>query len=343
MATQFTKPLLASEIARLVGGNLTGDESLQASGVSSDREPVAGTIALLGGKGAPAKFQDALAKGVKLFLVEKKNVRSLSGSDVSYITVDHGTLALAKLLDLCERKSATKPGVHPTASIDEGCEIGHDVTIGPFCVIGRGVKVGAGTVLHAHVHLYPGSSVGKECVIHSFVAIRDQCKIGNNCLIHNHAVIGADGFGFTPENGGIKKVPQLGNVEIGNHVEIGAATCIDRGAIDPTRIGDFTKIDNLVQVGHNVQIGKGCLICAGNMIGGSTKIHDGVVLGGAVAVADHIEIVSGVRVGGGSAVSSSLLERGDYSGYPIMPITKWRRLQVNLQNQLGIPLKEEDQ
>jgi UDP-3-O-[3-hydroxymyristoyl] glucosamine N-acyltransferase len=145
-------------------------------------------------------------------------------------------------------------------------------------------------------------------------------------------VIGADGFGYIPNPPrGLRKVPQVGSVKIGSDVEIGAHTCIDRGAFGSTTIGHGTKIDNLVQIGHNVSIGSHCLVCGQAAIGGSTKIRDGVVVGGAASIADHLELVSGVRLGGRSGVTTSLLEPGDYMGFPAVKATDWRRQQVLLR------------
>ncbi|KAF2305008.1 hypothetical protein GH714_001022 [Hevea brasiliensis] len=185
------------------------------------------------------------------------------------------------------------------------CHVGSGTVIGPAVTVGQSTKIGYNVSL-------------------------SNCTIGDSCLIHNGVCIGQDGFGFSvDEQGSMMKKPQLLNAKIGNHVEIGANTCIDRGSWRDTVIGDHSKIDNLVQIGHNVVIGKSCLLCGQVGIAGSVTIGDYVTLGGRVAVRDHASITSKVRLAANSCVTKDITEPGDYGGFPAVPIHQWRRQVAN--------------
>jgi UDP-3-O-[3-hydroxymyristoyl] glucosamine N-acyltransferase len=216
--------------------------------------------------------------------------------------------------------------IDPTAKIDETASIGH------FCVIGAHVTIGPNCVLHSNVIVAEGSTVGASTVLHSGVVVREYSVLGAHCTVHNNSIIGSDGFGYVPDKQrGLRKVPQVGTVEIADYVEIGANSCIDRGAVGATTIGRGTKIDNLVQIGHNVQVGSYCIICAQVGIAGSTTIGDGVVLAGQVGIADHLSIPKGSRVGGGSSITEDIPESGDYMGYPVMKVRDWQRRSADLR------------
>lgn len=245
----------------------------------------------------------------------------------------------AGFLDILELFLMPEPreaGIHPSAVVHPSARIGAGVHIGPMCWIDAGAVVGEGATLISHVRVYADAHVGDGTTLHSGVSIRERCIVGANCILHDNVVIGADGFGYTPDpKRGLRKVPQVGHVEIGRGVEIGAGTCIDRGTLGATIIGSGTKIDNLVQIGHNTRVGSFCIICGQVGIAGSTTIGDGVVLGGSVGVADHVTIASGVRVGGRGGVTTSILEPGDYMGFPAIKASQWRRLQAHSRRVLG--------
>ncbi|XP_010538674.1 PREDICTED: probable UDP-3-O-acylglucosamine N-acyltransferase 2, mitochondrial [Tarenaya hassleriana] len=209
--------------------------------------------------------------------------------------------------------------VDPTALVEIGAIVHENA------VLGADVHVGTGTVIG------PSVKIGRSTKIGYNVSV-SNCSIGDLCVVHNGVCIGQDGFGFyVDEKGNMVKKPQTLNVRIGNHVEIGANTCIDRGSWRDTVIGDDTKIDNLVQIGHNVIIGKSCLLCGQVGIAGSVKIGDYVTLGGRVAVRDHVSIVSKVRLAANSCVTRNITEPGDFGGFPAVPIHQWRRQIVKAQ------------
>lgn len=243
----------------------------------------------------------------------KEGDENLLPSEVTRIITGDPYLSYGLLLDLilCNEK---QPEIVPTAYISSGakvgrnCSIGHNSVIEDKVIIGDNVKIGPNVTLA-------------------------NCTIGDNCIIHTGVRIGQDGFGFTMGNdGNIKKIKQIGRVIIGNNVEIGANSSIDRGAIENTIIGNYTKIDNLVQIGHNVVIGKNCIICSQVGIAGSTVIGDYVMIGGQAGINGHILIGSQVQIAAKSGVVNNLKDRDKVGGYPAVAITDWHRQSVFLKN-----------
>ncbi len=217
-------------------------------------------------------------------------------------------------------------GIHPTAIV-EG-EIAENVAIGAYAVVGAGSKLGESVVV------YPGVVVGRECsigarsVLFPRVVLYDKVTLGEDCRIHAGAVIGADGFSTHPTDFGPLKVPHIGDVILGDGVEIGANTCVDRAFLNSTTIGEGTQIDNLVQIGHNTQIGAQNLLCGQVGIAGSVRTGARVTLGGQVGVSDHLEIGDDIQVGGGSLVLQSLRKKGVYMGIPAVDAKIGRRALV---------------
>ncbi|KAI4304293.1 hypothetical protein MLD38_039825 [Melastoma candidum] len=209
---------------------------------------------------------------------------------------------------------------HESASIDATARVEMGAIVHEKAVLGANVCVGSGTVVG------PSVAIGQSCSIGYNVSL-SNCTLGESCMIHSGVCIGQDGFGFfVDEHGQVIKKPQTLYARIGNNVEIGANTCIDRGSWRDTVIGDGTKIDNLVQIGHNVIIGRNCLLCGQVGIAGSVCLGDYVVLGGRAAVKDHVTITSKVRLAANSCVIKDINEPGDYGGFPAVPIGRWRRL-----------------
>lgn len=229
--------------------------------------------------------------------------------------------------------------IHPSAVIADSAIIDNHVSIGPFCVIGDHVHIGERSSLAAHVVVEANTTVGTDCVIKPHVVIGHDCIIGNHVRLHAGVSVGSEGFGFAPTNDlsstGWERIAQLGRVMIGDHVRIGSQTCIDRGAIDDTIIGNHVIIDNLVQVAHNVHIGDGSAIAAQTAIAGSTRIGKRCIIGGAVGITGHIEITDDVTLSGMTMVTKSIKTAGSYSsGTAAMPTAKWRRAAVRFR-QLG--------
>lgn len=247
-------------------------------------------------------------------------------------------LAYASASQLFEPKVATTT-IHPTASIAASADIASGVTIGAFCVIGEQVKIGTGSCLKAHVVIEANSHIGDYCLFEPQVVVGHDCIIGSHVRLHAGAIIGSEGFGFAPSNdpsiSGWERIAQLGRVIIGDHVRIGSNTCVDRGAIDDTIIGNHVIIDNLVQIAHNVHIGDGTAIAANTGIAGSTIIGKRCIIGGAVGITGHTNITDDVTLSGMTMVTKSISVAGSYSsGTAAMPTAKWRRAAVRFR-QLG--------
>lgn len=229
--------------------------------------------------------------------------------------------------------------IHPTAVVAATAIIAEEVSIGPYCVIGEYVQIGARSRMDAHVVIEAHANIGTDALIKSHVTIAHDCVIGDHVRLHAGVSIGAEGFGFAPtrdpSSSGWVRIAQLGRVIIGDHVRIGTHTCVDRGAIDDTVIGNHVIIDNLVQIAHNVRIGDGTAIAAKTGIAGSTIIGKRCIIGGAVGINGHIEIADDVTLSGMTMVTKSIKTAGSYSsGTAAMPTAKWRRAAVRFR-QLG--------
>jgi UDP-3-O-[3-hydroxymyristoyl] glucosamine N-acyltransferase len=223
------------------------------------------------------------------------------------------------------------PGIDPMAAISESASVDQTAGIGPFCQIGNHASVGANSQLLGQVYVGNKVTIGSDCLIYPGVTIMDGCQIGNRVTLHPGVVIGSDGFGFAPTATGLRKIQQIGWVEIADEVEIGSNTTIDCGAIGPTRIGRGTKIDNLVQIAHNVQIGEHSIIVSQVGISGSTTIGNGCVLAGQVGVVGHIHIGDGVVVAAQSGISKSVKAGQTVFGSPAREIMDGKRIEVSLR------------
>ncbi|MBA2727748.1 MAG: UDP-3-O-(3-hydroxymyristoyl)glucosamine N-acyltransferase [Parachlamydiaceae bacterium] len=224
-------------------------------------------------------------------------------------------------------------GIHPTVIIHESAIIGKDVTIGPYVVIDKGVCIGNKTTINAHCYIGPHTVVGDECLLHSHVNIREECIIGNRVILQPGCIIGACGFGYTTNREGKhQKLLQLGKVIIGDDVEIGANSTVDRSRFKSTEIRRGTKIDNLVQIGHGVIIGEDNIIVAQTGIAGSSQTGKRVTLAGQVAVAGHLKISDNVVIAGRGGVAKSVETPGTYGGYPLLPLNDYNRMLVHMRN-----------
>jgi UDP-3-O-[3-hydroxymyristoyl] glucosamine N-acyltransferase len=238
-------------------------------------------------------------------------------------------LAFARALALFHTPPRPAPGISPHAAVAADAVVDASATVGPFVAIGAGAQVGAGTILHSHVAVGAGCVVGRDCEIHAHASIRERVRLGDRVIVQNGAVIGSDGFGFTPDAEGRQvKVPQIGTVIVEDDVEIGANTTIDRATVGETRIGAGSKIDNLVQVGHNVRLGRDVLLAAQVGISGSATLEDSVTLGGQVGVAGHIVVGRGAIAAGQSGVTNSVEPGRFVTGYPAIDNRAWRKASV---------------
>jgi UDP-3-O-[3-hydroxymyristoyl] glucosamine N-acyltransferase len=238
-------------------------------------------------------------------------------------------LAFARALAIFHPPTRPVAGTSPLAWVAPSARVHPEAAIAPFVAIGEEARVGARTIVEPHVSIGRGAVVGEDCVLHAHVSVRDGVRIGDRVIVQNGAVIGSDGFGFTPgPDRRHHKVPQVGIVVIEDDVEIGANTTVDRATVGETRIGAGTKIDNLVQVGHNVRIGRDVLLAAQVGISGSATLEDGVTLGGQVGVQGHITIGRGVVAAGQSGVTNSVEPGRFVTGYPAIDNRAWRKASV---------------
>ncbi|MCO5113503.1 MAG: UDP-3-O-(3-hydroxymyristoyl)glucosamine N-acyltransferase [Bdellovibrionaceae bacterium] len=211
--------------------------------------------------------------------------------------------------------------IHPTAQIHPTAELGQNVHVGPFAVIGADSKIGNNSKIAAHAVIEKDCELGEGCVIFSHTTIGWRSRLGQFCVVQSGCTIGSDGFGYaTDEKGQHHGIPHQGRVILGHHVHIGAGTQIDRGTYGDTIIGDQTKIDNLVHIAHNCKIGRSCLLTAGFMMAGSSELGDFFVAGGGTFVTGHIKVTSNVQVAGKSVVHKSVDKSGSYGGYPLVPL-----------------------
>src|SRR5580765_2375485 len=313
------------ELAAELNGELVGDPSITIRGVAGIREALPGDITFL----ANARYENYLEETNASAVICARGARETA---VALLHVDNPYLAFQKAVRVFRPDPYRPPiGVHPTAVVAPDATIGADVSIGPWSVIERGASIGDRAVLMAGTYVGALAAVGADTLIYPHVMIREECLVGARCVIHSGTIIGSDGFGFAFDNGRYHKVPQVGNVIVGDDVEIGANTTIDRATTDSTRIGDGTKIDNLVQIGHNVIVGRHCIIVAQVGISGSTHLEDFVTIGGQAGLVGHIRVGERAMVGAKTGVSRSVEPGEVVSGYPSMPHGVFKRVSALLQ------------
>jgi len=246
-------------------------------------------------------------------------------ADVPVALVDSTRLALATLSAAFDVRPRPLPGVHDSATVAPDAVLDADVSVGPGVVIAAGARIGEGSRLLAHSYVGAGAVLGRACVLHPHATVYDGVVLKDGVILHAGAVIGADGFGYAASPRGAVKIRHLGGVELGDDVEIGANSAVDRGTLDDTVVGARTKIDNHCQVGHNVRIGSDCLIAGMTGIAGSVVIGDGVIIGGAVGIADHVTIGSGARIAGRSGITKDVPAGETWAGFPARPYRQYAR------------------
>ena len=326
---EFSAKKIAEHLSLPVSGNI----ERVITGMSGVGEPVSNTMTFLSSKARLNQIVPQLIEtGIGAIIVPEQFSFPIPDK-IALIESKNPSNSFFELISLFYPERAQGSGkVHPTAIVPKSCTIGDNVDIAPYVVIGENVTIGANTIVNAHTTIYDNCNIGSHCLIHSGVHIREGVTLGDLCTIQNGAIIGADGFGYAPDpKVGIRPIPQVGTVEIGDRVDIGALTAVDRATLGTTKINHSTKLDNMVQIGHNVQVGSYSLLCAQVGVAGSSKIGDQVTIGGQAGVADHRKIGNTIRVAGASAVTANLTKPGDYQGIPAVPTSKWKKQQVFLR------------
>ncbi len=307
-------------IADSVGAHVIGDATVEVNNIASIQSASAGDL---------------------VFVEDDKNLRLALASDASAVIAGNfaGTesyskpvlitkqprLAFAHAAKLLRKRSEIQPGIHPTALLHSSAQLAQSVTVGPRAVIEENVEIGGGTFVGAGCVIGGNAKIGRDCLLYPNVTVYPGVQIGDRVIVHAGVVLGSDGFGYAHDEstGHYEKFPQIGRLEIDDDVEIGANSTIDRGALDTTRIGRGTKIDNLVHIGHNCQIGEDVVIAAQTGLSGSITIGNNVVLGGQVGIGEHARIEEGVMLGGQGGVLPNKVLRGKgiaFWGTPARPV-----------------------
>lgn len=307
------------DIVEKFGGQLHG-EDVQVSKVASIQSAKPGDIAFIDND----KYKQYLEVTAASAVIIPANLQPMAKQPA--ILTDNPKLLYAKVARLLNPKPSFELGVHPTAVVADDVYLGEGISIGPFCVIGKGSKIENGVILESHCVVGSQCQVGEHSHLHARVTLYSNVHLGASCEIHSGSVIGADGFGYANDRGRWVKVPQIGGVRIGNFVEIGANTTIDSGAIEPTQVDDGAILDNLIQIGHNVKVGKHTAMSAQVGIAGSTSIGNYCMIGGASIINGHIKIADGTIFIPGSQVANSIKKPEVVaSAIPAKPRAQWAK------------------
>jgi UDP-3-O-[3-hydroxymyristoyl] glucosamine N-acyltransferase len=323
-------PTSLGELNQRLRGELIGDPALQVSRISALAHAGSDSISFL----ASARHQGLLATTQAACVIVGPAMREAAAARGAAIVVGDPYLAYAQLTQwwVAQERGPVVPGVHPSAVVEAGAIIHASAQVGPLAYIGRLAHIGAHAVVGGHSHLGEGAVVGEGTVLKPRVTLLQACRIGQRGIVHSGAVIGADGFGFAPHEGRWEKIEQLGAVVIGDDVDIGANTCIDRGALDDTVVEDGVKLDNLIQIGHNVHIGAHSAFAGCTGVAGSTRIGKHCTFGGAAIILGHLEITDHVHITAATVVSRSIHKAGQYSGsFPFDDNKSWEKNAATLR------------
>lgn len=318
------------ELAALLGGELIGDAALEIGRIAPLETADGASIAFL----AHPRYAAQLAASSAACVIVGPAMRDAAAARGAAIVCADPYLAFARLTRwwAARLRPAPAPGVHASAVVEAGAVIHATASVGALAFVGRGARISAQAVVDAQCHLGDGASIGEGTHLKPRVVLADGCRIGRRGLVHSGAVIGADGFGFAPSEGRWEKIEQLGAVVIGDEVEIGANTCIDRGALDDTVLEDGVKLDNLVQIGHNVRIGAHSAFAGCVGVAGSARIGRHCTAGGGAIILGHLEIVDHVHITAATVITRSILEPGQYSGaFPFDDNASWEKNAATLR------------
>jgi len=343
MATCYT----TGELAARVEGRLRGRPDLPIRGLNALDHAEPGELTFIGTARHAARWSASRASAAVvtagLDLPEGGNDEGgdTEVGDRAVIEVPDADLAMAVILGLyAPAEPVPEPGIDPSARVHSDARLADDVVVGPGCVVGPRCRLGSRTRLEANVHLGADVEIGADGILRAGVVVRDRCRLGDRVSIHPNAVIGADGFGYRPDGrGGLVKMPHIGIVEIGDDVEIGACSTIDRAKYGRTVIGSHTKIDNLVQVGHNVRIGRGCVFASQSGVAGSSVVGDHCQIAGQVGIADHQHVGDRVRIAAQSGVMRDVESGATVGGAPAVDIKDYWRI-VNAWNRIPAVVRD---
>ncbi len=302
------------EINEVLKGVIVGNTTQNITAPEQLELAINSEITFIGNK----KYEKLWSTSKASVAIVNEDISIEPGENRAFIKVKNADLAISQVLELFAPPTPLFDNdIHPTAVVDRTARIGNGTRIGAGSYIGPNVQLGDNVTIYPNVTILDECTIGKNTVIWSGVVVRERCHIGNDCILHPNATIGADGFGFRPcPERGLVKVPQIGNVILGNGVEIGANSCVDRGKFSSTVLGDGCKIDNLVQIGHNSKLGKFCIMAGHSGLAGSVTLGNGVIIGGSASIKDHTTIGDRATVGAGSGVTCDVPSGKVVLGYP---------------------------
>lgn len=311
------------ELAQFLGGTVIGDENREISDVKGLAEAGSDDISF-----AVEPYTEYLPQVHAGAVITEKEYPA---GNNTLVLVENPRLAFSKLLELFHPRQSVEQGIHSTAVVDESAKIGENTAVMAYAVIGKNVNIGAGSVIYPYVFIGDNVTIGVNAAIYPGAVIMENTVMGDNAVIRAHAVIGGEGFGFATKDGKHTRIPQIGNVTIGDDVEIGACTTIDNGTLGSTKVGRGTKIDNLVHLGHNVEIGEDCFVIAQTGIAGSTKVGNHVTFAGQTGCTGHITIGDNVTFAGKSGIVGNVASNTINAGFPARPHIEWSRTQVYIK------------
>lgn len=318
----------AKQIAEYLGGHVEGDENAKVTTFCKIENGKPGAITFL----ANPKYTHYIYDTKASVVLMNEDVQLERPVSSTLIRVPNAYASVAELLRLYDSLKPKKQGIDTLAFVSQSSHLGESCYVGAFAYIGEHAEIGNRCLIYPHAYIGDGVKIGDDCIIYPNVSIYYGCQLGNRVTIHSGSVIGADGFGFVPEQDGYKKTPQLGIVKIEDDVEIGANTCVDRAVMGSTVIGVNSKLDNLVQVGHNVRTGRSNVMCAQVGVAGSTEIGSGNIFAGQVGVAGHITVGDRCVFGAQSGVAGSVKKQGTYMGSPAIDAMLWRRASASFKH-----------
>ncbi len=313
-----------ASIAELVQGTVIGNDQLELTGISSLTEARPGDISFLANPAYAAFLSQTKASAVL--------VTEPQDTDIIQIVVPNPDMSFALVVSTHGPQARPlRPGIDPTAHIGDETIIDESATIGPYAVITDGAHIGADTVIHAHAFIGSDVRIGDDCTIYPHVTVRERCELGHRVVVHSGVVIGSDGFGYASLEGVHHKIPQVGIVVIGDDVEIGANTTIDRARFGVTRIGTGTKIDNLVQIAHNAELGEHCIIVAQVGIAGSTTLGRHVTMAGQSGIAGHLSVGDEAVIAARCGVAKNIPSKATVMGFPAQDIRVHKKQEVAMR------------
>jgi UDP-3-O-[3-hydroxymyristoyl] glucosamine N-acyltransferase len=316
----------AATIAGFLKGEIEGNPDIKVNTIAKIEEGIEGALSFL----ANPKYEHYIYETKSSVVLVNRSFVPSASIGATLIRVENSYEAFASLLRLVDQARPRKKGIHPTAIIETSAKVGSDVFIGPYAYIGENCVIGDGCSIYPHVYIGDNTRLGNSCTLNPGVKIYHDCLLGEGCIIHAGSVIGSDGFGFAPQSDNeFMKIPQLGNVVLEDHVEIGANVTIDRATMGSTIIRKGVKLDNLIQIGHNVEVGENTVMAAQTGISGSTKIGKNCMFGGQVGLAGHLKIADGTKIGAQGGILGDVKEENTVIlGSPAIELKQYLRSTV---------------